>query len=202
MARLVLDGVVVRHSVHPAEALFERSPIIFAAVVFIITACWLVIASAIENQIITLVGTPIVIFAAVLSPHWLSTRPEIEGNRRVILDERGLQIEGILIPWNDLEIRRHGTKETATTLWTVGSETIVASFEHQDERFSAFLGVRFRTLHPFVSSEKLHRTLSEREVLKLEGVLGEYVEFKEDTRTEPTSYPTEQLWEDEFSPSP
>ena len=173
-----LDGVVVRHTVRPLESLYERSPVLFAGFVMLSTLMWIILASLFSLPFwAATVGTLVVLIAAVLTPHWFEIRNYlIEGNRTLVLDDRGLQVEGILIPWSELHFRRHGDRSSSISLWEVGLETIIVTFEHKNHTFSAFLGVRFKPLAPIVHAETLTKTLSEEEMLRLESLISEHIE--------------------------
>lgn len=174
MAKLELDGVLVRHDVRPAESLLERAPLRFALTIFGVTLGWMIIASIFEEPTLVLVGTPIVILASILSPWWLTVRADITGSRRIMLDEQGIRIGGILVPWDEVTVNREGDHETVTSFWELGSETITVTFEHDDTHISAFLGVRYRARHPFVSTERLYTTMSEPDLLRLEAIIAEH----------------------------
>ena len=175
---VTLDGVVVRHTSRPLESLHERSMLLFASFVLLCTVLWIMIASVAELDFwATSTGTVFVLLAAASTPYWLEIRNyAIEGSRKVIIDERGLQIEGILIPWSELHFRRHGDRDSSVSLWDVGPETIIITFEHESHRFSAFLGVRFRPLAPIAHGETLTKTLTEAEALKLQALISEHLE--------------------------
>jgi hypothetical protein len=174
---LTLDGIVVRHTSRPLESLYERSPILFAGFVFLVTLSWVWITALMSAPFWLIgIGTPLVLLIAALTPSWLELRDyAIEGDRRIIIDERGLQVEGILIPWSELKFHRHDDAESSVSLWQLGPETIIATFEHQEHRFSAFLGLRFRPLAPIAVTETLTKTLSEKETLALEALISEHL---------------------------
>jgi len=175
---LTLHGIVVRHTSRPLEMLYERSPILFAGFVFLTTLAWVWITTILNAPFWLIgIGTPLVLLTAALTPTWLELRDyRIEGERRIRIDERGLQIEGILIPWSELKFHRHDDAESSVSLWQLGPETIIATFEHDKHRFSAFLGLRFRPLAPIAVTETLTKTLSEKEMLKLEALISEHLE--------------------------
>ena len=175
---LVLDGAVVRHTARPFEQLYERSPILFAGFVFLMILLWIVLASAVNlAPWLMAIGMPVVLGVAALTPTWLEVRNyAIEGNRRIIIDERGLQIEGTLIPWDELHFHKHDDCASSMSIWELGSETITASFEHESRKFSVFLGVRFKPLAPIAMSETIDRTLSDEETLKLGALITEHLE--------------------------
>ena len=173
---LVLDGVVVEHTQRPLERLYERSVLLFAGFVFLTLVVWIIIATILEFPAwIVALGSPLVIITTALTPIWLEVRAySITGNRRVIIDERGLQIEGTLLPWSELNFHRHGGRESSVSFWELGSETIIVTFERENKRFSAFLGVRYRPKAPIAITETLSKTLSERETLILESYISEH----------------------------
>ena len=175
---ITLDGVVVRHTSRPLESLYERSLFLFASFVMLCTVLWVMIATVFPMPFwVAAIGTVLVLLGAASTPYWLEVRKyAIEGSRRIIIDERGLQIEGILIPWSELHFRRHGERDSSVSLWDVGPETIIVTFEHENHRFSAFLGVRFKPLAPIVHAETLTKRLSESEALKLQALISEHLE--------------------------
>lgn len=175
MSRVVLDGVVVRYASRPAEALYERSPLLFAGFVFLVTVVWIGIAKILQLPLgLVELTTPLVIVTATFTPVWFTQRAYLDGAQTLILDERGLQVNSVLIPWSDLRFTRHGDLESAVSLWRVGPETVIASFEHEGMKFSAFLGVRFRDRRPLAFTERLEAVLDEKKLLRLESMITEH----------------------------
>ena len=180
---IVLDGVVVRHTNRPAAALYERSPLMFSAFVMLALVLWILIAGAVGiPPWLVALGVPIVLAITGLAPLWLELRAyDIEGPRVIIVDERGLQVERTLIPWAELRFQRHGDRESSLSMWRIGPDTIIANFEYDGQRFSAFLGVRFRSNAPIVISEILTKSLSENESLRLSAMIEKHLDKTQET---------------------
>lgn len=175
MSKVVLDGVVVSYSSRPAEALYERSPMLFAGFVFLAMVAWIGIATIIDLPLgLIEITTPLLVLTAAFTPVWFTQRAYLEGAQTLILDDRGLQVGSVLIPWSDLRFSRHGDLESAVSLWRVGPETVIASFEHEGMRFSAFLGVRLRDRRPLAFTERLQAVLDEDELLRLEAMIADH----------------------------